>query len=150
ERDVLPTLVERYEDVHEPVPPPDPLDAGLFRLEKSGRSTHDIRELLGVRRHSGSAILNRKHRLSLDIIRRLSEELDIPAEVLIQTEAEPDTDKAPPPQTRGRRRGQRPKGGGGAGSRRGPAAERSPSVRSKREAHDLPDIVDAHLRAERD
>ena len=39
ELDVLATLIERYEDEQVPMPPPDPIDAVLFRLEQSGRTT---------------------------------------------------------------------------------------------------------------
>jgi HTH-type transcriptional regulator/antitoxin HigA len=35
ERDMLATLIERYEDEHFPIDPPDPVDAEKFRAEQS-------------------------------------------------------------------------------------------------------------------
>jgi HTH-type transcriptional regulator/antitoxin HigA len=32
--EVLVTLIEAYEDKHEPIPPPDPIDAILFRMDQ--------------------------------------------------------------------------------------------------------------------
>ena len=85
ELDVLATLIERYEDETAPVPPPDPIDAILFRLDQTGRTPRDLRDILGVTRGRVSEILNRKRRLTLDMIRVLSEELDLPADLLLQT-----------------------------------------------------------------
>ena len=89
ELDVLATLIERYEDKTSPIPPPDPIDAILFRLEQSGRTPRDLQTILNVSRGRVSELLSRKRRLSLPMIRTLSAELDIPAEVLIRTEAMP-------------------------------------------------------------
>ena len=86
ELDVLATLIERYEDETVPMPPPDPIDAILFRLEQTGRTTQDLSSLLGVSRGRVSEILNRKRRLSLAMIRTLTDELGVPAEVLVRTE----------------------------------------------------------------
>ena len=89
ELDVLATLIERYEDETSPITPPDPIDAILFRLEQSGRTTRDLQAMLNVSRGRVSELLNRRRRLSLAMIRTLSAELDIPADVLIRTEAAP-------------------------------------------------------------
>ena len=128
ELDALATLIERYEDERAPMPPPDPIDAILFRLEQSGRTTQDLREILDVRRNRVSGILKRKRRLSLDMIRRLSVALDIPAEVLIETES--DETPARRPRRRARAR---------------PVSRES--VRAGAE-EPLPDLVRAHLRAD--
>ena len=130
ELDVLATLIERYEDEQAPMPPPDPIDAILFRLEQSGRTTQDLREILDVRRNRVSEILNRKRRLSLDMIRRLSVALDIPAEVLIETES----DETPARRSRRRARAQ-------------PVSRKSVRAGSEPEEA-LPDLVRAHLRAD--
>jgi HTH-type transcriptional regulator/antitoxin HigA len=81
--EVLLTLVDAYEREHFPVPPPDPIDAILFRLEQEGLAKRD---LLPIFKTTGrmSEILNRKRRMSLDMIRALSERFGIPMDVLAQ------------------------------------------------------------------
>ena len=37
ELEVLATLIDRYEEEHESIPPPDPIEAILFRLEQTGQ-----------------------------------------------------------------------------------------------------------------
>lgn len=81
---VLATLVDAYEESHDPIPTPDPIEAILFRLEQSGQNRRDLEEILGVGRGRVSEILNRKRGLSLAMIRKLVDGLDIPAEVLIR------------------------------------------------------------------
>ncbi len=83
ELEVLATLVDRYEEEHEPIPPPDPIEAILFRLEQTGQTRKELADILGVGRGRVSEILNRKRGLSLRMIRRLVRSLHIPAEILI-------------------------------------------------------------------
>lgn len=84
ELEVLATLVEDFEERRQPIPAPDPIEAILFRLEQTGQSREDLQRILGVGRGRVSEILNRKRGLSLTMIRRLVDTLEIPAEVLIQ------------------------------------------------------------------
>ena len=81
--EVLTTLVEAYEDQHYNLPLPDPVDAILYHMESRGLSRRDLEPYIGSRARV-SEVLNRKRLLSLDMIRRLSTGLGIPAEVLIQ------------------------------------------------------------------
>lgn len=81
--EVLTTLVEAYEDQHYNLPLPDPVDAILYHMESRGLSRRDLEPYIGSRARV-SEVLNRKRLLSLDMIRRLSTGLSIPAEVLIQ------------------------------------------------------------------
>lgn len=76
--DVLVTLVEAYEARHWAIDPPDPIDAIKLRLEQRGLSRRYLEKILGS---SGrvSEIMNRKRPLSVDMMRRLHRELDIPA-----------------------------------------------------------------------
>ena len=82
ELDVLTTLVEVYEASHHPIDPADPVDAILFRMEQQGLERKDLQPYLGSRQRV-SEVLNRKRGLSLDMIRRLHEGLQIPLENLI-------------------------------------------------------------------
>lgn len=81
--DVLVTLVEAYEEKVCPVPLPDPIEAILFNMERLGLSRRDLEPYIGG---SGrvSEILNRERRLTLSMIRQLSEALSIPIAALAQ------------------------------------------------------------------
>ncbi len=81
--DVLITLVEAYEEKISPVPLPDPIEAILFNMERLGLSRRDLEPYIGG---SGrvSEILNRERRLTLSMIRQLSEALRIPIAALAQ------------------------------------------------------------------
>jgi HTH-type transcriptional regulator/antitoxin HigA len=82
EMEVLVTLIEAYEQKHYPVGPADPVDAIKFRLEQQGLTPRDLEPYIGS---SGrvSEILNRKRRLSLRMIKRLHDGLNIPYESLL-------------------------------------------------------------------
>ncbi len=81
--DILMTLVEAYERRHHPMPPADPIAAIEFMMEQRGMTRADLEPIIGS---SGrvSEVLNRRRALSVTTIRCLSEELRIPAEILIQ------------------------------------------------------------------
>ena len=81
--EVLTTLVEAYEQQHDPVLPPDPVEAILYFMESKGLSRKDLEPFMGSR-EKVSEVLNRKRPLSIEMIRRLHDGLGIPAEVLIQ------------------------------------------------------------------
>lgn len=83
ELEVLSLLVERYEDAHQPVAQPDPLEAIRFRMEQQGLTQRDLAPFLGSR-GKVSEVLSGKRPLTLRMIRALHENLGIPAEVLIR------------------------------------------------------------------
>jgi len=81
--DVLATLIDAYETQHYPMDPPDPIDAIQFRMEQQGLTRKDLEPLIGTRARVAE-IMTRKRNLSIDMIRRLHEQLGISAEVLIR------------------------------------------------------------------
>jgi HTH-type transcriptional regulator/antitoxin HigA len=81
--DVLATLIDVYEAQHDPMDPPDPIEAIQFRMEQQGLTRKDIEPLIGSRARVAE-VMNRKRSLSIDMIRRLHETLGISAEVLIR------------------------------------------------------------------
>jgi HTH-type transcriptional regulator/antitoxin HigA len=81
--DVLATLIDAYEAEHHAIDPPDPVDAILFRMDQQGLTRKDLEGILGSRARV-SEVLARRRGLSLSMIRRLSEGLGIPAEILIR------------------------------------------------------------------
>ena len=82
EFEVLFTLVESYEEMHYPVPPPDPIEAIKFRLEQGEIDEKELTKILGGRSRK-SEILSGKRKLSLNMIRALHKKLNIPAASLI-------------------------------------------------------------------
>jgi HTH-type transcriptional regulator/antitoxin HigA len=81
--EVLGTLVQAYEAKHYPIDPPDPIEAIKFRMDQSGLSVKDLVPYIGPLNRVYE-VLSYKRPLSLNMIRRLSEGLHIPAEVLIR------------------------------------------------------------------
>jgi len=83
EAEILTTLVEAFERAHHPIPPPDPVVAIRFRMEQAGLTRKDLVPYIG-RGNRVAEIMNRRRRLSLEMIRRLHAGLGIPLESLIQ------------------------------------------------------------------
>ncbi len=81
--DVLGTLVQAYEARHYPIDPPDPIEAIRFRMEQSCMTVKDLVPYIGPLNRVYE-VLSYKRSLSLGMIRRLSDGLHIPAEVLIR------------------------------------------------------------------
>lgn len=81
--DVLTTLVEAYEEAHFPMDLPDPIEAIKFRLEQQGEDKNALVGVIGNRTRVYE-VLRRDRALSLAMIRRLHEQFQIPAEVLIR------------------------------------------------------------------
>lgn len=81
--DILSTLVDAYEKKHFPINLPDPIEAIQYYMDTRGWSRHDLESCLGSRARV-SEILSRKRSLTLEMIRKLNQELGIPAEILIQ------------------------------------------------------------------
>jgi len=83
ELEILSILIEKYEEEHFPIEFPDPIEAIQFRIEQLGYSQNDLAKIIGLKSRA-SEILNKKRKLSLSMIRKLTEKLNIPSEVLIQ------------------------------------------------------------------
>ena len=83
ELELLGILIETYENTHFPVGFPDPIEAIKFRMEQLGYNQTDLARVVGLKSRA-SEILNKKRKLSLDMIRQLHETLKIPTDVLIQ------------------------------------------------------------------
>lgn len=83
ELEILGMLIEKYEKEQYPMDLPDPIEAIKFRMEQMGYTQNDLAEMIGLKSRA-SEILNRKRKLSLEMIRTLTQKLHIPSEVLIQ------------------------------------------------------------------
>lgn len=76
-------LIDQYENEHFPIDLPDPIAAIKFRMEQKGYDQNDLAKIIGFK-SLASEILNRKRKLSFEMIRQLHTSLNIPTEVLIQ------------------------------------------------------------------
>ena len=83
ELEILSMLIDNYEKEKFPIGFPDPVEAIKFRMEQLGYNQTDLANVVGLKSRA-SEILNRKRKLSLEMIRQIHESLNIPTEVLIQ------------------------------------------------------------------
>jgi HTH-type transcriptional regulator/antitoxin HigA len=83
ELEVLGILIDNYENKHFPIGFPDPIEAIKFRMDQMGYNQNDLAKVIGLKSRA-SEILNKKRKLSLEMIRLLHDNLKIPTEVLIQ------------------------------------------------------------------
>lgn len=83
ELEVLGILIDKYEQEHYPIDYPDPIEAIKFRMEQLGYNQNDLAKVVGLKSRA-SEILNRKRKLTLEMIRQLHHTLKIPTDVLIQ------------------------------------------------------------------
>lgn len=83
ELEILGILIEKFENEYFPIELPDPIEAIKFRMEQLNYSQNDLAEVIGLKSRA-SEILNKKRKLSLEMIRKLTKKLHIPTEVLIQ------------------------------------------------------------------
>jgi HTH-type transcriptional regulator/antitoxin HigA len=83
ELEILGILIEKYENEHFPIGFPDPIEAIKFRMEQLGYNQTDLAKIVGLKSRA-SEILNKKRKLTLEMIRLLHDNLKIPTEVLIQ------------------------------------------------------------------
>jgi len=79
--EVLTTLVEAYEEQFYKIDAPDPIEAIKFRMEQEGLKQKDLVAIVGSKSRV-SEVLNRKRKLTIDMIRNLHKQLHIPVESL--------------------------------------------------------------------
>ena len=83
ELDILVTLVEAFEAKHYTITAPDPIAAIQHRMEALGMERKDLEAFLGSKSRV-SEVLNRKRKLTMDMVRSLHINMSLPAETLIQ------------------------------------------------------------------
>ena len=81
--DVLAILIELYENEHYQINAPDPIEAIKYRMEQQNLKQKDLAKYLGGK-DKVSKILNRKRKLTLEMIRNLNEFLNIPLNALVK------------------------------------------------------------------
>ena len=84
ELDVLMILVAAYEQDHEPMDLPDPVEAIRIRMADLGLTRDDLAQTLATNRNTVTAILNRRRRIDISMVAPLAQRLGLPAECLVQ------------------------------------------------------------------
>lgn len=82
EAEILSMLIENYENKYYPIEAPDPIEAIKIRMEELNLKQKDLVGIIGGKSRV-SEILNKKKRLTVEMIRELEKFLNISASILI-------------------------------------------------------------------
>lgn len=83
ELELLSLLIDNYENIHFPIDLPDPIEAIKFRMEQLNYKPIDFAMVIGFRSRV-TEILNKKRKLSLNMIRKINKQMHISTDVLTQ------------------------------------------------------------------
>ena len=83
EADVLALMIDEYEKKHYPIEAPDPIEAIKIRMEEMQLKQVDLVDEIGGKSRV-SEVLNRKRKLTLDMIRNLTGRLNLSPGLLIK------------------------------------------------------------------
>jgi HTH-type transcriptional regulator/antitoxin HigA len=83
EAEILSMLIENYENKYYQIEAPDPIEAIKIRMEEMNLKQKDLVGILGGK-SAVSEVLNRKKKLTLEMIRELERILHISASILIK------------------------------------------------------------------
>ncbi len=83
ELDILGLMVDDYENKHYPIEAPDPIEAIKIRMEEMQLKQVDLIPEIGGKSRV-SEILNRKRRLTVEMIRKLTTRLNLSSSLLIK------------------------------------------------------------------
>jgi HTH-type transcriptional regulator/antitoxin HigA len=82
EADILGLIVDEYEKKHYPIEAPDPIEAIKIRMEEMQLKQVDLIDEIGGKSRV-SEILNRKRKLTVEMIRNLTKKLNLSPGLLI-------------------------------------------------------------------
>ena len=82
EADVLALLVDQYEKKHYPIDAPDPIEAIKIRMDELQLKQVDLVDAIGSKSRV-SEVLNRKRKLTIEMIRNLTKRLNLSPDLLI-------------------------------------------------------------------
>lgn len=83
ELEILGLMVDDYENKHYPIDAPDPIEAIKIRMEEMHLKQVDLIPEIGGKSRV-SEILNRKRRLTVEMIRKLATRLNLSSNILIK------------------------------------------------------------------
>lgn len=82
EAEILSLLIENYENQYYPIDAPDPIEAIKIRMEEMNIKQKDLVGIIGGKSRV-SEVLNKKKRLTVDMIRELEKKLHLSASILV-------------------------------------------------------------------
>lgn len=82
EADILGLMIDEYEKRHYPIEAPDPIEAIKIRMDEMQLKQIDLMDAIGGKSRV-SEILNRKRKLTVDMIRKLAVRLNLSPGLLI-------------------------------------------------------------------
>tara|TARA_R110002050_G_scaffold290260_1_gene443762 strand:+ start:93920 stop:94291 length:372 start_codon:yes stop_codon:yes gene_type:complete len=82
EAEILSLLIENYENKYFPIGPPDPIEAIKIRMEEMNLKQKDLVGVIGGKSRV-SELLNKRKKLTVQMIRELEHTLHISASVLV-------------------------------------------------------------------
>ena len=82
EAEILSLIIDNYENKHYPIESPDPIEAIKIRMEEMNLKQKDLVGIIGGKSRV-SEILNKKKKLTVEMIRELERILNISASVLV-------------------------------------------------------------------
>jgi len=82
EADIIALLIDNYENEYYPIEALDPIDAIMIRMEEMHLKQVDLIPEIGCKSRV-SEVLNRKKKLTVDMIRKLTTRLNLSANLLI-------------------------------------------------------------------
>ena len=83
EADILGLLIDEYEQKNHPIEAPDPIEAIKIRMEEMQLKQVDLISEIGGKSRV-TEILNRKRKLTIDMVRNLANKLNLSASLLIK------------------------------------------------------------------
>lgn len=83
EADILGLLIDDYENIHYPIEAPDPIEAIKIRMKELHLKQVDLVPEIGGKSRV-SEVLNRKRKLTIDMVRKLTNRLNLSAGLLIK------------------------------------------------------------------
>ncbi len=83
EADILGLMIDEFEKKHYPIESPDPIEAIKIRMEEMQLKQIDLIEAIGGKSRV-SEILNRKRKLTVEMIRKLTPRLNLSPGLLIK------------------------------------------------------------------
>ncbi|WP_088653535.1 helix-turn-helix domain-containing protein [Geofilum rhodophaeum] len=83
EAELLSLVIRKYDEANFPLPETDPIEAIEFMMEQQDIKPKDLVGIIGDKTLV-SKVLNRKRKLTIDMIRRLNEKLNLPFDVLLK------------------------------------------------------------------
>jgi HTH-type transcriptional regulator/antitoxin HigA len=82
EADIVGLMVDEYEKKHYPIEAPDPIEAIKIRMEELELKQVDLIDVMGGKNRV-SEVLNRKRKLTIEMIRNLTKRLNLSPDLLI-------------------------------------------------------------------